>query len=102
MYHYGWGRPARAIHAKREVTRGFFPEKQPEGTPLLPWIPLLRPFNGQHPAVAREWVEQRRNDPERRVAPRRLRLLHLRFYISHVIERLTGVRVFEFRNYKRV
>ncbi|HEY5939810.1 MAG TPA: hypothetical protein VIT87_03235 [Gemmatimonadales bacterium] len=102
MYHYGWGRPARAIHAKREVTRGFFPDKQPEGTPLLPWIPLLRPFHGAHPAVAQEWVEQRRNDPERRVAPRRLRLLHLRFYISHVIERLTGVRVFEFRNYKRV
>ena len=102
MYHYGWGRPARAIHAKREVTRGFFPDKQPEGTPLLPWIPLLRPFHGAHPAVAQEWVEQRRNDPERRVAPRRLRLLHLRFYLSHVIERLTGVRVFEFRNYKRV
>lgn len=102
MYHYGWGRPARAIQAKREVTRGFFPEKQPEGTPLLPWMPLLRPFQGEHPAVARQWVEARRYDPERQIGPRRLRPQHLRLYLSEAIERITGRRVFEFRNYTLV
>jgi hypothetical protein len=102
MYHYGWGRPARAIQAKREVTRGFFPDKQPEGTPLLPWMPLLRPFRGEHPAVAQEWVEARRHDPERRIGPRRLRPQHARLYLSEAIERLTGRRVFEFRNYTLV
>ena len=32
-------------------------------------------------------------------APRRFRWRFLRYYISEAIERLTGVRIFEFRNY---
>jgi hypothetical protein len=36
------------------------------------------------------------------IAPRRFQLRFLRYYISGVIERLTGVRVFEFRNYTLV
>ena len=39
---------------------------------------------------------------ERRVEPPRLRPEFLRFYASDVIERLTGARVFEFRNYTLV
>lgn len=102
MYHYGWGRPLRAIRAKRDVTRGFFPSKQPDSVPLLPWMPGLRPFRGEHPAVARAWVEARRHDPERRIGPRFFHWKHLRHYLSDAIERVTGRRVFEFRNYKLV
>lgn len=102
MFHYGWGRPAKALQAKRAVTRSFFPHKQPEAAPLLPWIPGIRPFHGQHPAIAREWVEARRHDPERRIAPHFLHPQHVRLYISDAIERLTGHRVFEFRNYTLV
>jgi hypothetical protein len=102
MFHYGWGRPAKALQAKRAVTRGFFPHKQPDTAPLLPWIPGIRPFKGQHPVVAREWVEARRHDPERRIGPRFFHPQHVRLYISDAIERLTGHRVFEFRNYTLV
>jgi hypothetical protein len=49
--------------------------------------------------VAREWVDARRVDADRRVERPRLRPEFLRFYASDVIERLTGARVFEFRNY---
>jgi hypothetical protein len=59
----------------------------------------LQPFQGQHPAVAREWIEERSHDPERVIGPPHFKLEHLRFYISDWIERLTGARVFEFRNY---
>jgi hypothetical protein len=48
------------------------------------------------------WVDERRHDPDRRVEPARFKPEHLRFYASDVIERLTGARVFEFRNYKLV
>jgi hypothetical protein len=48
------------------------------------------------------WIEARRHDPERRVEPPRFRAEHLRVYASDVIERVTGARVFEFRNYKLV
>ena len=102
MYHYGWGRPVRAIRAKRDVTRGWFPHKHPDNVPLLPWMPGLRPFVGEHPAAAREWVQARLHDAERRIGPRFFHWKHLRHYASNFIERVTGRRIFEFRNYTRV
>jgi hypothetical protein len=104
MFHYGWARPAQALRSKIEVSRVLYPwVKQPDAAqPLLPWTPGLKRFTGTHPAAAREWVAARRHDPERVVEPRRFRWRFLRYYVSAAIERLTGVRVFEFRNYKIV
>jgi glycosyltransferase involved in cell wall biosynthesis len=104
MFHYGWARPARALRSKIEVSRVLYPwVKQPDvAQPLLPWTPGLRRFTGTHPAAAREWVAARRHDPERVIEPRRFRWRFLRYYLSSGIERLTGIRLFEFRNYKIV
>jgi hypothetical protein len=104
MFHYGWARPAQALRSKREASRVLYPwsKDRQEGRPLLPWFPGLRPFRGTHPAVASEWVQRRRVDPERQVEPPHFKPEHLRFYASDAIERLTGARVFEFRNYKLV
>jgi hypothetical protein len=104
MFHYGWARPAHALRSKRETSRVLYPwSKDREARrPLLPWFPGLRPFRGSHPAVARGWVEKRRHDPERRVEAPHFEPEHLRFYASDLIERLTGARVFEFRNYELV
>jgi hypothetical protein len=104
MFHYGWARPARALRSKREASQVLYPwsKEREAGRPLLPWFPGLRSFRGTHPAVAHTWVDERRHDPDRRVEPARFRPEHLRFYASDVIERLTGARVFEFRNYKLV
>ena len=65
----------------------------------LDWTPLLRPFRGTHPEAARDWIAARRDARERAVGPRCFRLGHLRLYLSDWIERLTGARVFEYRNY---
>jgi len=73
-----------------------------ESQPLLAWIPGLRRFTGSHPAAARAWIETRRDDPKRVIESRRFRFRFIRYYISSFIERLTGVRLFEFRNYKIV
>jgi hypothetical protein len=103
MFHYGWARPAHALREKRELGRTMYPWRDADATlPLLAWVPGIRPFNGTHPSVARRWIEERRVDPERVIAPRRFRWRFLRYYISGAIERLTGIRVFEFRNYKIV
>jgi hypothetical protein len=104
MFHYGWARPAQALRSKREASQVLYPwsKEREAGRPLLPWFPGLRPFQGTHPSVARSWVEGRRHDPERRVEPPHFEPEHLRFYASDFIERLTGARVFEFRNYKLV
>jgi len=103
MFHYGWARPAQALREKRELGKTMYPWRDAdERRPLLAWVPGLRPFTGTHPAVAQRWIGERKDDPERVIAPRRLRWRFLRYYLSSVIERLTGVRVFEFRNYKIV
>jgi hypothetical protein len=103
MFHYGWARPTRALREKRELGRTMYPWRDAdESRPLLAWMPGIRPFTGTHPAVAQRWIDGRRHDPERTIAPRRFRWRFLRYYLSSAIERLTGVRVFEFRNYKIV
>ena len=103
MFHYGWARPVCALREKREVGRTMYPWRNADPSlPLLDWMPGLKPFKGTHPASARSWIESRWYDPERVIGPRRFRREFLRFYVSNVIERLTGARVFEFRNYKIV
>jgi len=104
MFHYGWARPAQALRAKREASAVIYPwsREREARRPLLPWFPGLTRFRGSHPAAAREWVDARRHDAERRVEAPHFRTEFLRFYLSDAIERLTGARVFEFRNYTLV
>jgi hypothetical protein len=63
-------------------------------------MPGLQRFQGTHPAPAQRWIEARQIDPERVIGPRKFRWRFLRYYISTAIERLTGARIFEFRNYE--
>jgi hypothetical protein len=103
MFHYGWARPAQALREKRELGKTMYPWRDAdERKPLLAWIPGIRPFTGGHPAVTQSWIEPRRLDPDRVIAPRRFRWRFLRYYLSGAVERLTGIRVFEFRNYTLV
>lgn len=103
MFHYGWARPVQALREKRELGRTMYPWRNADPSlPLLAWIPGIRRFKGTHPTVARSWIADREQDPERVIEPARFRWRFIRYYLSGFIERLTGVRVFEFRNYKIV
>jgi hypothetical protein len=104
MFHYGWARPAAALRAKIVTNRTIYPwsAEREAKRPLLPWFPGLKPFTGSHPKVAQSYIAERAKDPERVVEPPHFELEHLRFYASDVIERLTGARVFEYRNYRLV
>ena len=103
MMHYGWARPAWAIAAKRSEDREIYPwrKHQDAARPLLPWIPGIRRFRGAHPAVAQEWIDARRAHGEL-VAPRRWEGHHLKLVLSGAIERVSGWRAFEYRNYELV
>jgi hypothetical protein len=104
MFHYGWARPAAALRAKIATNRTIYPwsAEREAKRPLLAWIPGLKPFAGAHPAVAQSYIAERATDPERVVEPPHFELEHLRFYASDIIERLTGARLFEYRNYRLV
>ena len=104
MFHYGWARPAQTIREKLELTKRMYPwaserldRELKRGT--LKWIPLLRRFSGAHPAAARSWIAANAHQPPPALEPARFKPAHLRLYVSDWIERLTGARMFEFRNY---
>jgi len=104
MFHYGWARPAQTIREKLELTKQMYPwaserldRELKRGT--LKWIPLLRQFSGAHPAAAQAWIAANAHEPPPALEPARFKPAHLRLYVSDWIERLTGTRMFEFRNY---
>ena len=107
MFHYGWARPAKAIKEKLEISKTIYPWgkerlEQELKRSYLEWIPLLKPFAETHPRAAAEWIRERSHDPDRVIGPRQFKPAHVRFYFSDWIERLTGARVFEFKNYELV
>jgi hypothetical protein len=100
MHHYGWARPAWALHAKR-VEDGSRQPVPGDDQPLLPWIPGIEPFTGSHPAAADAWIAER-NNGQSLISPRRHDPGQLRLQAALLLERLTGWRPFEFRNYEEV
>ncbi|HEU4570359.1 MAG TPA: hypothetical protein VFS07_07295 [Gemmatimonadales bacterium] len=102
MFHYGWCRPTAALRAKRENDKVMYPWRpHSDDIPLLRWIPGLKPFPGQHPAVAAPYVARYR-DQIHPVGPRFWTWKFARIYASGWVEKLTGWRPFEFRNYRIV
>jgi hypothetical protein len=99
MFHYGWARPPASARRKQRAMQEIF---RGRGERPLEWTPLLRRFAGTHPRAAAEWVAARRATGSAPWPRRRLRPGDLRYYVSDWIERLTGARVFEYRNYVEV
>lgn len=109
MFHYGWARPPQALRRKVIAAKEIFTEaadrwERRAARDTLDWTPLLRRFTGIHPRVAQQWIAAQQaaatgEGGAPAVGPRRFRPGHLRLYLSHWIERLTGTRLFEYRNY---
>jgi hypothetical protein len=105
MFHYGWARPPESARRKFTAAEQIFGRaggrlEPGQPVPQLEWTPLLRRFAGAHPRAAAQWIAARRDRSGRSAfAPRPVRLSDVRFYVSDWIERLTGVRPFEYRNY---
>ncbi len=104
MFHYGYTRSAAALRGRAVIDRSLYPNRPDYqfDRAVLRWFPGIRPFVGTHPAVAREWVARHAVDPERRITESEFGWEHLRFYASDLVERFTGKRVFEFRNYELI
>lgn len=107
MLHYGWARAPGALPSKQEEHSVIFQwsdktRREREGRDLLPWLPGLAPFEGAHPALVREWIAARAAQTTDGIAPYRWRWRFVRYWASMLVERATGWRPFEFRNYERV
>jgi glycosyltransferase involved in cell wall biosynthesis len=101
-FHYGWARPLVALRAKRDADNQLFYQgdgRRAAVAAQLPWDVGLARFSGEHPELMRQWITDRRPRMSPGFAPRRWDLRRLSLLISLGIERLTGWRPFEHRNY---
>lgn len=100
IMHYSSARPTWALRAKREQDRAIYATENSKNParPLLPWFPGLQHFPGPHPTFVADWIAARAGKGSYVESPR-FRSDHIRIWVSMVIERLTGSRPFEFRNY---
>jgi hypothetical protein len=104
MFHYGWARTPHSVHRKLAASREIYTDapavhERRAQRPPLEWTPLLRRFTGSHPRAAAEWIAAHGEVQAEAIRPRPFKLDDLRFYLSDWIERSTGVRLFEYRNY---
>ena len=67
----------------------------------MPWFPGIRHFGGVHPDVVQSWIAERRSNTQL-IAPKRWQSHHVGFLLSDLVERTTGWRPFEYRNYVTV
>jgi hypothetical protein len=104
-HHYGWARPIAALQRKREADNALYYGGLARRAPIgerLPWDVGLRPYHGTHPAVMREWLAERAGQETPGFAARPWDLRRVALHASSGLERLTGWRPFEFRNYVEV
>lgn len=100
--HYGWARPLDALRRKQATDDALLYGGTGRRSPLaeqLPWDVGLQRFTGVHPDLMRSWIAARRERMSPGFAPRRWDLRRLALWTTLGIERLTGWRPFEHRNY---
>lgn len=107
VFHYGWARPIAALNTKRQVDHALY--HSTDGRPMRPRIPDrlsgqigLAVYTGTHPAVAKPWIAEREGLLPVDVQPVRWNARQVQIAVLHGLERLTGWRPFEFRNYTPV
>jgi hypothetical protein len=100
MHHYGWARPAWALRAKRTTDTAIYHwrGKMDPDRPLLPWFPGIHGYAGAHPTPVLGWIAARRTEGSLVSEPTSDRE-HVRLRLSNAVERVTGWRPFEYRNY---
>jgi len=107
VFHYGWARPIAALNAKRELDHALYHAR--DGRPMRALIPGrlprqigLVPYADSHPAVVQAWIAEREGSLPGDLAPLPWSPRQVQLALLHGLERLTGWRPFEFRNYAMV
>lgn len=104
-YHYGWARPLAALRNKQATDDQLYHSGTGKRTPLGERLPAdvgLRRFTGRHPAGMDSWIAARRSGMSPGFGPRTWDSRRLSLLASLAVERLTGWRPFEHKNYIEV
>lgn len=106
IYHYGWVKPPEKQQEKQKYFHKLWHDddwvkKNISPTPVFDYskIDSLRPFKDTHPAVMHNRIKMKNwtfdFDPTQRK-------LSLKNKILFLVEKLTGIRIGEYRNYRKI
>lgn len=104
IFHYGWAKRPELAEEKRQQWHRFARRQNWQELPRYAFrrLPGLRPFRGSHPAVMREWIAQHGWEFDPRNYPWDRSWKSIKAVLSNAVERWTGWRPFEHRNFQRV
>ena len=104
-FHYGWARPLDVLRCKQQIDDRLYHDGAGKRASLgerLPHDVGLTRFTGRHPARMEPWIAARLARMTPGFAPRRWDARRLSLLATLAVERLTGWRPFEYKNYVEV
>lgn len=105
IYHYGWVREPRAMHSKNTGTKKYWSEEGYNEKKVVfdknefdyGEIDVLRKFTGTHPAVMKERIAKKNWQFDYDISKNKMKLKD-RF--KNTLEKITGKRFFDYKNYR--
>lgn len=104
-FHYGWARPLDALRLKQSTDDLLYHGGTGKRKPIEERLPAdvgLQRFRGKHPARMQDWIGARKSRMSPGFSRRRWDTRRLSLLATLAIERLTGWRPFEHKNYVEV
>ncbi len=108
VFHYGWVRHPRAQNAKAQAMNRLYHDDQwmhvniPQSEEFVARCYELQAYTGSHPAIMRERIERDRVWTSQFDPKKALKSKPFRVVLSDSVERLTGWRMGEYKNFVEV
>ncbi len=104
VHHYGWARKEQVMAKKVEAMDKLYHGKEHQQKEEFIYRKIwgIRPFKGTHPKVMQEWIKTHRNEIDIHSLPLDWKWNNVGLAISDFIERMTGYRMGEYKNYKLI
>jgi hypothetical protein len=106
VYHYGWVKSPQQMRQKQNnIARFYFDDELLKETPVqsdhfdFTQFDSLRKFKGTHPVVMKNRIAAKNWNVELDISQKKFSLKNR---ILYFIEKTTGHRLFDFRNYKKI
>ncbi len=104
VHHYGWARKeqimAKKVKAMDKLYHGKDFEKKEQFQYKKIWG--IRPFKETHPQVLKKWIEEHRNEINMHELPLDFKIKDINLILADLLERATGYRIGEYKNYKLI
>ncbi|MCO4792470.1 MAG: hypothetical protein KC493_02065 [Bacteriovoracaceae bacterium] len=103
VFHYGWARKENVMNQKVNAFEKLYHGKGYEN-PHFKYENIwgLKPFQETHPKIMQEWIENHRNDVDILKMTSSFEWKNVGLAISDALESLTGYRMGEYKNYRKI